>query len=132
LCSGLAYHDHYWIDTDRHPYLIRVDGKLAVFVLIRLETLKDGRRRTNMSEFFIMRKYRRQGIGRAVASHMFDLYPGNCEVAQLLCNHAAIAFWRKVIGDYTGGQFEEATWEDRFVAQTFDSPGSLAGENSER
>ena len=113
------YIDHYWTDADRHAYLVRVTGKLAGFALIRIETLENGARRTNMSEFFIMRKYRGQGVGAAVARHLFDRYPGPWEVAELVSNLPAQAFWRKVIGRYTEGQFEDAAYEDGIVAQTF-------------
>jgi len=29
------YIDHYWTDSGRHPFVVRVSGRLAGFVLVR-------------------------------------------------------------------------------------------------
>ena len=122
LCSGLAYHDNYWTEAKRHPYLVRVAGKLAGFALVKTEKHDDGTPYTYMAEFFIMKKYRGQGIGEAVAYWLFDHYPGDWEVSEIAQNVPAQAFWRKIIGRYTGGQFEEEVIEDGDVLQSFRSP----------
>jgi predicted acetyltransferase len=36
-----------------------------------------------ITEFFVMRKYRRQGIGKRVARELFECSPGRWEVADL-------------------------------------------------
>ena len=57
-----------------------VEGKLAGFVLVRqLEAEKD-EPLWQMAEFFILRKYRRQGIGREVAHRVFDQFEGRWQV----------------------------------------------------
>lgn len=61
----------------------------------------------NIAEFFIMRKWRRRGIGRQVAVTIFAQFPGSWEVALQRHNASAHAFWRAVIDAYTGGAFEE-------------------------
>ena len=41
-------------------------------------------------------------------------------------NQAATAFWRTVIGRYSGGRFEDVVWDDarwRGPVQRFDSAG---------
>jgi predicted acetyltransferase len=68
-----------------------------------------------------MRKYQRRGIGRRFAVTLFDRFPGRWLVGQLPKNERAIAFWRKVIGDYTGGNFEEFTAEAGDNMQLFDN-----------
>jgi predicted acetyltransferase len=108
------YLDHYWTEGNRYPYLVRVNGKLAGFVLLRRASyihhgeLGD-KQQTPMSvaEFFVMRKYRRRGIGTHIITNLFDRFPGRWEVAELANDHEAQSFWRKVITDYTGGQYEE-------------------------
>jgi predicted acetyltransferase len=60
-----------------------------------------------MDDFFVMRKYRRSGIGTMLARHCFDSFRGRWEVGEIAQNVGAQAFWRKVIGDYTSGNFEE-------------------------
>ena len=113
------YFDHYWTDTQRRPYLVRVAGKLAGFALLRLAHRDDGTPYTSMAEFFIMKKYRGKGVGQAAAFYLFDQYPGDWEVSEIAGNRPAQAFWRKIIGRYTGGQYEEETLDDGDVIQTF-------------
>jgi predicted acetyltransferase len=63
-------------------------------------------------------------VGRAAAVALFNRFPGRWEVAQLEANTAAQAFWRRVIGDYTGGDYTERWVDDdehRGPAQTFRS-----------
>ena len=102
------YLDHYWVEEDRAPYLVRVNGKLAGFVLVsRFNYLTGGKDTWAMAEFFILRKYRRQGVGEQVAGWIFDHHPGPWQVSEISENLAAISFWRKVIARYTGNNFEE-------------------------
>jgi predicted acetyltransferase len=65
-----------------------------------------------VAEFFVMRKYRRKGIGAACAAQAFDLFPRRWEVRQLAANAAATAFWRRAIHRYSDGRFEEALLDD--------------------
>jgi predicted acetyltransferase len=78
-----------------------------------------------MAEFFILRKYRRQGAGTRAARELFDRFPGRWEVAEIPENAPAIAFWRKVIAGYSRGNYEEV-WLDnerwKGPVQTFTSP----------
>lgn len=97
--------------------LVRVDGQPAGFALIRREAgTGGGSAHHYLYEFFIMRAFRRRGLGREVAFALFDRYPGRWEVGEIAANAPAVAFWRRVIGDYTGGHYRER--------QT-DTPGSI-------
>lgn len=109
---GYRYLDHYWTGPGRTPFLIRVDGQLGGFVLVRVREQEDGGSEASIAEFFVMRKYRRYGVGRAVAQRVFDMFPGPWKIAQLIENVSGRAFWRAVIGEYTGGAFTETTTED--------------------
>ena len=120
---GYEYLDHYWTQSERHAFLIRVDDNLAGFVLVRTLHLDSGEVIHTISEFFIMRKYRGQGVGREVAYRIFDRFPGRWRVGQRQENRGAQIFWHKVIGEYTGGRFEESThprWDGPM--QTFETP----------
>jgi len=57
----------------------------------------------SIAEFFVMRKYRKMGIGKQAAQDVFDMFPGLWEVRVLHINVTAIPFWSKVITEYTGG-----------------------------
>jgi predicted acetyltransferase len=107
--SGLGNADrieHFWTDERRQRYLVRVDGKLSGFVLTRVGTYFSGDNAQEISEFFILRKYRRQGVGQSVATRLFDGFGGTWEVAVMKTNTPAQHFWRRVIADYTGCRYE--------------------------
>ncbi|MEW5867055.1 MAG: GNAT family N-acetyltransferase [Bacillota bacterium] len=110
---GYKYLDHYWTEPGRHPFLVRVGSKLAGFALVRTIRMSDGSTYYSMVEFFIMRKYRHQGIGQAVAFQVFDMFPGRWRVAQTQGDEPAQKFWQQVISRYTNGQFrnvEDDSW----------------------
>lgn len=127
--SGLydyPYLDHYWIEPERSPFLVRVGGQLAGFVLVARYNYLTGQKDSwVLAEFFVMRKYRRQGVGEYVACHIFDRFPGEWQVAQIPENAPAITFWRKVIESYTHCNFQEHDLNNdhwRGPVQTFTSP----------
>ncbi len=104
---GYPHIDDYWNEAGRFPYLIRADGKIAGFALIcphcDYRTEPDAR---CFGEFFVLRKYRRMGVGRTAAMRLFDRHPGPWEVCHWKENTAAGLFWEKVIATYTGGRYE--------------------------
>jgi predicted acetyltransferase len=107
---GYRYLDHYWTESGRHPFLVRVDRKLGGFALIRERTdAGTGQAVIEMSEFFVLRKYRQRGVGTQIAFQLFDLFPGRWEVAQTAENVTAQRFWRRAIATYTAGNFTEST-----------------------
>jgi len=100
------YLDQYWTEEDRFPFTVRMDGRLAGFVLVNQHSYTSEAEFV-IGEFFIMRKYRRKGLGTQVARKVFDKFAGTWEVREVEKNVAAQDFWRKVIRDYTGGAFKE-------------------------
>jgi predicted acetyltransferase len=115
--------DMYWMDENRFPYIIKQDGNYIGFVFVRL--VVDGERNYfSIAEFFILRKYRRKGIGWRVAKEILDLHRGQWEIFQMESNKSAQAFWRTVILDYTMGQFSERV-ENKRTIQCFDNHNSL-------
>lgn len=81
-----------------------------------------------MDEFFVLRKYRRRGVGDHVARALFDGRPGRWELGQLAGSTAARAFWRATLGRYTGGDYREtqlATARWRGPVQSFVAPGLI-------
>ena len=85
------YLDHYWTDADRHPFLFRVDGHWAGLALVRSGPPAD------MAEFFVLRKYRRHGVGLRAAEEIFRMFPGPWTVRQHRRNTSATKFWRAAI-----------------------------------
>ncbi|KAB8135739.1 GNAT family N-acetyltransferase [Gracilibacillus oryzae] len=121
------YLDNQWTDDYRYPAIIKVDGEIAGFVLIILDVPKDFTKlsktnKTNViSDFFILRKFRRKGIGKQVAFSIFDQFKGDWEVKQTLTNKPAYEFWKKVIGDYTNGfsYHEEVLKNEQWTGPVF-------------
>jgi predicted acetyltransferase len=99
----------YWVDEWRHPLFILVGRTLAGFALVHERSRLTGAQGVfDMAEFFVMRRYRRQGVGRAAAFRLFETFQGPWEVRQRRENPAATSFWRKVIAGYTNGDFQES------------------------
>lgn len=107
---GYSRIDDYWNEEGRYPFFIRVDGKLAGLVLVRSccehNTLANPH---NIAEFFVMKKYRRKGVGKVAAMTIFDMFPGGWEVAQWKNNLPAQNFWKQIIHEYTKGIYNTFT-----------------------
>jgi predicted acetyltransferase len=105
---GYTYFDYYWTEETRNPFFIRVDGKLAGFALLNEYCYLIKEPGTmSIAEFFIMRKFRRQGIGKRVAIQVFDKFPGKWEVIQHGENEPSQVFWEHVIQEYTQGNYQK-------------------------
>jgi predicted acetyltransferase len=105
--------DDYWNEKLPHRYLAKVDGKIAGFALVRLGSLiDDDAGASYVAEFFVLRKYRRRGVGGSLARHVFAQFPGRWQLAVLRNNTPAQAFWRHTIGALTNGRYEERIWDD--------------------
>lgn len=61
----------------------------------------------SVSEFFVMRKYRRQGVGKVIDRRIFDRFPGQWEVIQHGENGPSMVYWVGVVGDYTNGDYRK-------------------------
>ena len=73
-----------------------------------------------MAEFFVLRAYRRRGIGRRAVFALFDRFRGAWEISELPRNEPAIRFWRRAIDEYTDGRFRE-TRDPSAVRQVLDT-----------
>lgn len=104
---GFEYLDSYWTDTDRHAFIVYVKDHIAGFVLVnKIVILEENTGANSIAEFFIMRKYRRKGVGTQVATRILDMFPGQWEVSQVADNIPSTKFWKKVLDEYTNGKYE--------------------------
>lgn len=103
--------DYFWFESTHAAFLVTVEGKLAGFVLVDNESLLGSSERS-VTEFFVMRKYRRQGVGSYIARQVFDRLPARWEVAVIDTNKPAEGFWRRVLGEYCQGRFEETVLDN--------------------
>lgn len=105
------YLDHYWVEAERHPFIIRVTGNLAGFVLVNQHTYLP-ENQYSVAEFFVMRKYRRRGIGSTVAKQTFDSQRGRWEIKHKLAHKTARQFWQATLNGYAASEHTERIIEE--------------------
>jgi predicted acetyltransferase len=98
--------DRYWRQANCHPFVALVNGHYAGFALVDGSVKVAGSGHW-MDQFFVLKKYRRSGLGKAMALRVFSQLPGYWEVGQMPDNTPAQAFWRAVIADLTDGAYTE-------------------------
>ena len=90
-------------DPDRRAYLVRHDGVVAGFALIR--GLVEPPR--ILGEFFVIRRFRRHGVGHAAVRELLRRHPGPWQIAFQEENPKAARFWRRVATEAVGSAFRE-------------------------
>ncbi len=100
---GYKHLPKYWSEPGRYPFLIQVDGKLAGLVLMKRGSEISGDETIwDMAEFFVVRAYRRRGIGMSVAHEMWRKFPGVWEIRVMQSNRAALDFWQRAVTTFVG------------------------------
>ncbi len=99
--DGLYGYEHlasYWDDSNRYPYFIFSDEILIGFALIiKGSLIKHDARIWDMSEFFILKKYRRKGLGIQAATELWSTLKGPWQVRVLSHHIEGLQFWEKAI-----------------------------------
>ena len=93
----------YWSEpATRHAFVIRCGSGLAGFALVtRGSPASDDSQAFDVAEFFVLRRFRRTGVGRRAAALLWNSLPGNWVVRVAEGNVAALAFWKDAIARYT-------------------------------
>lgn len=92
---------------DRFHAHVALDGSQYVGVALVAPAAVTRREGKWMEQFFVLKRNRHAGTGRALAIHTLQSYPGPWEVGQMPANTAAQSFWRRVISAQTHGDFVE-------------------------
>ena len=88
--------DLYWSEPNtRLPFWLRADDANAGFGLVQRDEES-----MQIEEFFVARRYRRQGIGLAAARRLIARYPGPWHITQRESNANAITFWHRVLDGF--------------------------------
>lgn len=92
-----------------HSLLIRVAGRPAGFALVAEQPFPFMPPDVDfhLAEFFVAQPYRRRGVGRAAGLAMLRAFTGSWNLAVIDRNEPALAFWRAVTGELTGGVYTE-------------------------
>lgn len=101
----------YWSESDRRfPFIIRAGTRVAGFALVtRGSPSSDDPNEFDMAEFFVLRRYRRSGVGRRAAFLLWNRFAAQWVVRVAEGNQSGLRFWARVIGEYTGGTAVETT-----------------------
>jgi predicted acetyltransferase len=93
----------YWSEPGRHPFLVRIKGKLAGFALVKKGSEISGKENVwDMAEFFVLRGFRRSGFGTHIAHEVWKRFPGAWEVRVMQSNVSANHFWGHAISMFAG------------------------------
>jgi predicted acetyltransferase len=105
--------DHYWQDPRWNPFIIYFSDQIVGFIVVLFENYDVDPNPTHVVyDFMILRKFRRNGLGRQAAMKVFDLYKVNWKIAQMSNNEPALFFWRNVVKQYTSGSYNETYRQD--------------------
>jgi predicted acetyltransferase len=98
---GYAQLPLYWSETERRfAYVIRYGARVAGFVLAKRGSPVTADPDTlDVAEFFVLRKFRRFGVGRAAARLLWQALPGAWTVRVAERNGRALAFWSSVVAE---------------------------------
>lgn len=111
----------WFADDSSHPLVLLKNEQPIGFALVsRPPRHLRGAVDFRLAEFFIIEKERRLGIGRQAASLIFRRFSGAWEITEFAYNKPAVAFWRSVIAEFTGGRFRESVAHGE-VRQLFNS-----------
>jgi predicted acetyltransferase len=104
---GYEHLPSYWTESNRHPFLITADGRLAGFVFVRRGSeISDDAEVWDVAEFFIVRGFRRLGLGTKAAHEIWKKFPGRWEVRVLERNQQAKSFWARAVKEFLGRTVE--------------------------
>ena len=102
----------YWREPGRHPFIIKAGGHLAGFVFVRRGSEVSGDADVwDVAEFFVVRGFRRLGVGTRAAHEVWRMLPGRWEVRVIDRNRKAKEFWARAIGEFLGGAAEPTPFE---------------------
>ena len=99
------------------PHLIRYDDQFIglAFVGAHPFPYMNPNRDYRFCEFFILRAFRGDGLGRKAARAVLQKYGGHWEMVVLPENQAALSFWRTIIDDLQADRFRRETTEEGII-----------------
>lgn len=108
--------DRFW----RFPYLIHAADEIAGFALIIDACPLTGRTPCwFMAEFFVLRAYRRRGLGQGALEAILQRHPGDWHIGVPLANLPALAFWGRALAPRQPIQHEIAFDGDNWRLNAF-------------
>lgn len=121
--------DRYWTEDRREPLLFRFRGRLAGFAFVSPWCPSGQPNDYAVAEFFILRKFRRAGLGTQAIRQMLAQRRGVWEIPVAEYNPPALAFWPRAISAVPGYEVSEVAGDgERWRGPIYRlSPRSLPG-----
>jgi predicted acetyltransferase len=110
---GYNYLDNYWQQENHFPYFIKVNSRLAGFVLVNDYDEINIKTNYVVAEFCILYKYRRNGVGKYAAQYIFNQHRGKWQLKYHPKNIVSKEFWNKIICEITDGNYEIVTGDPK-------------------
>ena len=96
----------YLSEKDLKPFFINFNGENIGFILLNTGRYVPKGIDYIINEFFILKGYRRKGLGASSIKKLMDVFKGTYFVKELLDNKLAVSFWKRFY-KRQGIQFDE-------------------------
>lgn len=100
------------LEENQQTHLVLLRGTPAGFVCLKSKPASDEEMEYTLLHLFIVRCYRRLGIGEEVSRMLFDQFRGTWEVRVLELNEVGSVFMRQVLRRYTFKRYRELSSYD--------------------
>ena len=97
----------YWGEGHKVYLLYKADIPVGFALVAPADEWLPGQNANDMKEFFIVRRYRKSGLGRDFARDVWDRHPGPWLVRVYQPNEPALPFWRRAVADYSNADYSE-------------------------
>lgn len=116
--EGLEY---YLSEKELRPFFIYYKDELSGFALLNGGKFVSLAVDYSIHEFFILKAFRKNGLGKKAAKIIFNEYPGKYKIEQLAGNHAATRFWRAVYNEnnIAYNEMTEKSDGEEYIIQIF-------------
>lgn len=105
------YTPYYFIDRDRYPFFLLVDGKIKGICFVR----KVENDRYEMAEFYLKKEVRGNGNALTLAKKIIDSFDGDFLISTRHKNVVGVKFWTKVAKLYRYSESDDAVWKNFIV-----------------
>jgi len=109
--------NEFWETEGLSAFFIKSNARVLGFILLQNgKYAPPSGEDYYISEFFILRKYRRNAVGKRAVEKLFDVFPGKYLLCEIPTNNLAIIFWKSIylqfkldfkesLEDLQGGEF---------------------------
>jgi len=106
-----SFSDHYdasksW-ENGGSVFMAKNGSLLIGFAIVQSASEFSSAEEWDLKEFFVLRKYRRTGVGRAFANFVWNAIPGKWLVRVHSNNRPVVPFWQRTMESYSDGKCRE-------------------------